>query len=442
MKWFKSIYLKNQFFYVLLGIAGIFILSFFFKSIYILGKLFLILFCFALIIDFSILFFRTKTVFTSRKYPERFSNGDENELELYIQNQYPLPINYRLIEELPIQFQKRDFIIHLKLKKGDNKTISYRLRPTERGEYRFGSLNIFASFIGFFERRIIQQEELVIKTYPSYLKMHQYTLLATTNQLHQTGVKRIRRIGATTEFENIKPYTTGDEYRFINWKATSKSNRLMVNQYQEEKSQPVYNIIDLGRSMRMPFNKLTLLDYAINSSLILSNVTLKKDEKAGLITINNKIEKHIVAERKNHQMNLILESLYSIKTDFKETDFGKLYSYTKRKLPQRSLLFLYTNFETLDALERQIQYLKLINKNHVLVLIMFKNTELNVYINQKPTNVFSIYQQTIAEKINYDKELIINKLNQFGIHTIYSEPNQLTINAINKYLELKARGLF
>ena len=73
---------------------------------------------------------------------------------------------------------------------------------------------------------------------------------------------------------------------------------------------------------------------------------------------------------------------------------------------------------------------------------MFKNTELNVYINQKPTNVFSIYQQTIAEKINYDKELIINKLNQFGIHTIYSEPNQLTINAINKYLELKARGLF
>ena len=442
MKWFKNIYLRNQFFYTILGIAAVFVLSFFLKPLFIFGKLLIILFVISLLIDFVILFFSSKTVYTKRYYPERFSNGDDNQLEIKIQNQYPFKINFRIIEELPIQFQKRDFLIQIKLNKGEDKAINYNLRPTERGVYHFGSLNIFASFIGFFERRIKQHDSITIKTYPSYLKMQQYTLLATTNQLHQTGVKRIRRIGSTTEFENIKPYSTGDEYRFINWKATSKSNKLMVNQYQEEKSQPVYNILDLGRSMRMPFNQLTLLDYAINASLILSNVTLKKDEKAGLITINKKIEKHIVADRKNHQMNMILETLYAIKTDFKETDYGSLYDYTKRKLPQRALLFLYTNFETLDALDRQIQNLKLINKNHVLVVIMFKNTELNTYIKNKPKDVMDIYRQTIAEKINYDKELIINKLHQYGIHTIYTEPNQLTINAINKYLELKSRGLF
>lgn len=442
MNWIKSIYLKNQFFYSLLGISAIFIVSFFFKDLFPIAKIILLIFTLVLIIDFSVVFLTKKTVYTERFYPERFSNGDENELKIKIQNQYPLRMSFRLIEELPEQFQKRDFELQINLNKSEDKTFSYKLRPTQRGEYLFHQINIFASWLGFFERRIIQQTEKIIKTYPSYLKMHQYTLLATTNQLHKMGVKRIRRIGATTEFENIKPYTIGDEYRFINWKATGKSHRLMVNQYQEEKSQPVYTILDLGRSMRMPFDGLTLLDYAINSSLVLANVTLKKQEKAGLITFNKKVEKHIIADRKNHQMSTILEALYSIKTDFKETDFGRLYSYTKKKLPQRSLLFIYTNFESLDALERQIQYLKLIKKNHVLVVVMFKNTELNAYIQNNPNNVMDIYKQTVAEKMSYDKELIINRLHQFGIHTIYTAPNDLTINSINKYLELKARGIF
>ncbi|QTV05136.1 DUF58 domain-containing protein [Faecalibacter bovis] len=442
MKWFKNIYLKNQFFYALIGLAAAFVVSFFFKSLFPIIKFGLILLLLILIIDFIVLFFTNKTVYTERIYPERFSNGDFNDLKIKIQNQYKLNLNFRLIEELPIQFQKRDFEKHVRLKKGENKTISYRLRPTQRGEYTFGNLNVFVSFLGFFERKIIQQEHLNIKTYPSYLQMRQYTLLATTNQLHQIGIKRIRRIGSNTEFENIKPYSRGDEYRLINWKATGKAHKLMVNQYQEEKSQPVYNIIDLGRSMRMPFNELTLLDYAINSSLVLSNVTLVKDEKAGLITFNKKVENHILADKKNHQMQVILEALYATKTDFKETDFGRLYSYTKKKLPQRSLLFLYTNFESLDALERQIQYLKLIKKSHVLVVIMFKNTELNTYAQSKPDNVMDIYRQTIAEKINFEKELIINKLHRYGIHTIYTEPSELTVNSINKYLELKARGLF
>lgn len=442
MNWIKKIYLKNQFFYALLGIAAFAVLSFFFKPLFGLVSIFLIIFIGLTLLEFLILFTSKNTVYTERIYPERLSNGDDNKLAIKIQNQFKQTIRFRIIEELPIQFQKRNFEINLKLKKTEDHIIQYHLKPTQRGEYTFRNLNIFVTWIGLIERRIIQQNETMIKTYPSYIQMRQYSLLATTNQLHQMGIKRIRRVGVTTEFETIKTYATGDEYRYINWKATGKSHKLMVNQYQEEKSQPVYNILDLGRSMRMPFNGLTLLDYAINSSLVLSNVTLSKQEKAGIITFNKSIDHHIVADRKNHQMNMILEGLYAVKTDFKETDYGRLYSYTKKKLTQRSLLFIYSNFESLDALERQIQYLRLIKKNHVVVMIMFKNSELNDYIQQKPQNAMEIYKKTIAEKMNFDKELIIQRLHQSGIFTIYTEPTDLTINSINKYLELKARGLF
>ncbi len=442
MKWFKLIFLRHQFFYALFALAAGYIISFFFKPLTIIIDLIGLVFLGILLIDFIVLFFTNKTIGSQRDYPERLSNGDWNTLALSIQNQFAVPVNTRVIEELPHQLQLRDFEKQKRLQKGEQFTFEYKIKPTERGEYHFGNLNIFVSFLGFFERKLIQQEPLMLKNYPSFLQMRQYALLATTNQLHQSGLKRIRRIGATTEFENIKNYSTGDEYRSINWKATGKAHKLMVNQYQEEKSQPVYSILDLGRSMRMPFDELTLLDYAINSSLVLSNVTLLKQEKAGIITFNKKVEHHIVAERKNQQMQTILEGLYNVKTDFKETDFGYLYSYVKKKLTQRSLLFIYSNFESLDAIERQINYLQLIKKSHVLVVVLFKNTELNNYIKKQPDDVMDIYRQTIAEKINYEKELIINKLHRVGIHTIYTEPNDLTIQSINKYLELKSRGLF
>src|SRR5699024_8956598 len=204
-----------------------------------------------------------------------------------------------------------------------------------------------------------------------------YQLLATTNRLNELGVKRIRRIGSTMEFDSIREYLRGDEYRFINWKATAKTKKLMVNQYEDERSQPIYSFIDLSRTMRMPFDGLTLLDYAINSSLVLSSITILKHDKAGLLTFSKEIETHIKADRRNHQMQLISDALYNVYTEFKETDFGKLYSYISRNINQRSLIFLYTNFETLDALHRQLPYLKLMNKSHIIVCIVFKNTELD-----------------------------------------------------------------
>lgn len=266
-------------------------------------------------------------------------------------------------------------------------------------------------------------------------------LLAFSNKIFEYGLKKIRRIGHTMEFEQIKDYVQGDDLRNINWKATAKSNRLMVNQYQDERSQPVYSVIDKGRVMKMPFDGLSLLDYAINASLVISNVALKKQDKAGLFSFSRKVENRVVAERRPSQMNTILETLYNLNTDFVESDFSRLYIDIKRSLNQRSLLLLYTNFETLDALHRQLPYLKAIAKNHLLVVIFFENTELQKLTKTSAKNTYDIFEKTIAEKFIYEKKLIVNELQKHGIQSILTAPEHLTINTINKYLEIKARGL-
>jgi len=427
---------------VLAGIIALFAVSFLFPVLYNLAWYFLLLLLTFFLLDCIILFVAKTGMEATRISPEKLSNGDENPIRISIRNYYTFSIFTKIIDEIPFQFQVRNFNINRKVKASSQDDIQYFLRPVERGEYTFGNLNVYVSSpLKIIARRFTFNKDQMVPTYPSYIQLRKYDLMAFSNNLFQYGVKKIRRIGHTMEFEQIKEYVQGDDIRTLNWKATAKKNSLMVNQFQDEKSQSVYMIIDKGRVMKMPFNGLSLLDYAINATLVLSNVILKKHDKAGMFSFSKKVENRVVAEKRSSQMQLIMECLYNIKTDFFESDFSRLYTDIKKNINQRSLLLLYTNFETLDGLHRQLPYLKGIAKNHLLVVVFFQNTELNDIIHNKAETVQEVYDKVIAEKFAFEKRLIVNELKKYGIYSVLTQPENLTLDTINKYLEIKARGI-
>lgn len=442
VRFFKDLFLNNRFFYAMFGIIVLFVVSFIFPSILLLAKLLFFVVIALVLVDILILFGNKKGIETQRELPEKFSNGDENKVPISITNKYSLKTYCTILDELPMQFQQRDFSITTSINANKKEQLSYTVRPTERGEYNFGKLHVYtATKIGLAVRRFSFGDSQMVKTYPSFLQLKKYDLISLNQSSLQFGIKKIRRIGNSFEFEQIKEYVQGDNIKDINWKATAKRNQLMVNQFQDEKSQQIYSIIDKGRVMKMPFENLSLLDYAINAALVISSVVVRKHDKAGMFSFSKKPENFVVAERRNAQMNLIQESLYNVNTDFSESDFGNLYGHIKRKITTRSLLLLYTNFGSLDAVHRQMNYLRAINKSHMLVVVFFKNTELEQLKGQEAKNTQEIFDKTIAEKFSYDKKLIVAELNKYGIQTILTEPQNLTINTINKYLEIKAKGL-
>ncbi len=423
-------------------LVALFVISFVYASLFRITKLAFFIALVFLIVDFIMLFASKGTIIAERQVPEKLSNGDDNQLTISVSNTYLFNSKLTIIDEIPFQFQKRNFEISILLSPGNQKNINYTLKPLERGVYSFGNLNIFAaSPIGLISRKYIFNGAQEVPVYPSFLQLKKYNLIAFTNRLFEYGLKKIRRIGHTMEFEQIKEYVQGDDIRNINWKATAKKSQLMVNQFQDEKSQPIYSIIDTGRVMKMPFQGLSLLDYAINATLVISSIAIKKQDKAGMFTFSNKINNRVVADRRSAQMNLILETLYGIDTNFVESDFSRLYIDIKRNITQRGLMLLYTNFETIDGLNRQLPYLQAIAKQHLLVVIFFENTELTAFVKEKTSTAHQIFEQTIAEKFIYEKKLIVSELKKHGIQTILTKPKDLTINTINKYLEIKARGL-
>ena len=442
MKWLKSIYINNFSFYVFAGILVCFVLAYIFPELYNATWLLLYIFLGFVVIDFLLLFASNQRFTGIRQTVEKFSNGDDNPVTIKLDSGYGFTVHTKVIDEIPFQFQVRNFEVRRTVKAGSSDAFEYFLRPIERGEYYFGRLNIYVSSpLHLVSRRFIFGDGQMVPTYPSYQQLRKYDMMAFSNRLFEYGLKKIRRIGHTMEFEQIKDYVSGDDIRTINWKATSKRNQLMVNQFQDERSQSVYMVIDKGRVMKMPFNGLSLLDYAINATLVLSNVILKKQDKAGMLAFSKKVENRVVADRRSGQMQKILETLYNIKTDFFESDFGRLYADIKKNVTQRSLILLYTNFETLDGLKRQLPYLKGIAKNHLLVIVFFENVELEQLINGKAGNIQEIYDQVIAEKFAFEKRLIVNELRKYGIYAVLTKPENLTIDSINKYLEIKARGI-
>lgn len=442
IQFLKHIYLPNRFFIALFACAIGFILCFIFHGFFQIMQLILGVAGFLFILDVLTVFVPQKAIDCNRICPDRLSNGDQNKISIYIRNKYSLPINVKILEEAPFQFQLRDLSFTFSLKSGAEQFIYYMIRPTERGEYLFGAVNVYvSSFLGLVQRRYRFDENKMVAVYPSFIDINKYDLLAISNRLTDIGIKKIRRLGHASEFEHIKPYVIGDDPRTINHKATARANHLMVNTYQEEKSQQVYCVIDKGRTMEMPFNGLTLLDYAINSSLMVANTALNKSDKVGLITFSKNIDQILAADKNKRQRNVILETLYAQKTEFKEADYEKLYITIKRKINQRSLIILYTNFETISGMRRQLKYLNRLAKEHLVLVALFLNSEFDGVLKHSPSDIEGVFRKGIAEKLSHDKLQIVKELNRNGIHTILSEPEHLTINSMNKYLEFKARGL-
>lgn len=436
------LYLTNRFFWALGSLAGLFALAYPFGLLFPLAQALLAGMLALIGVDIALLFGRRPNVLCAREMTPVFSLSDPNPVTLRLHNAGALWLKISLVDELPAQFQRRDFEERLSLAPGERMAVRYELTPMTRGAYHFGAVNLFASTrLGLVERRIIFDQEREVAVYPSIIQMKRYELRAMRHIAHETGIKKMRRIGHSYEFEQIKNYVQGDDYRGINWKASSRRAALMVNQYEDERSQQVYCIVDKSRVMRMPFGGLSLMDYAINTVLAISNIILKKQDKAGLLSFSDVMGATLKAERNSGQLNRILEALYREKERPGESNFELLYEAVRRLISMRSLLILFTNFESSYALERALPTLRRLNRFHLLVVVFFENTEIRALANEEVTRTADIYRQTVARQFLQEKKEMVYKLRQYGIQAILTKPEELTLNTINKYLELKSRGL-
>jgi len=441
-RWYIDLFLTPRLYFALSGIALWWIFTYRCDWGYAIGMVILWLLVLFLFFDLLLLYALKDGISADRVLTDKLSNGDDNPVRVTVQNHYRFAVRILVIDELPVQFQVRNFSRILHIPASSIKDFTYTIFPTQRGVYHFGVLHVFVSaFLGFFQRRFQFQGDKEVKVYPSFIQMRRFAFLMESQHQKGMGLKKIRPIGQSWEFDRIKSYVFGDDTRNLNWKASAKNGALMVNQFIEEKSQPIYLLLDTGRTMKMPFDGLSLLDHAVNSTLAFANIALKRNQKVGMMTFSNVHHQNLKAGHRTQQRYRLSEMLYQIKTDFMETDFGQCYSFVKRKINQRSLLVLYTNFEHLGGLRRQMPYIQAINKQHVLLVVFFENPALQVLINTPATQPDAVFQKSLAQKFTLAKLQMVAELENHGVLTLLTVPEKLTVDIVNKYMEIKAKNL-
>ncbi len=396
----------------------------------------------ALTIADAITAFAAIRVKARRTMPQLFCIGSKNKVSIEVESEAGIKVHLRIQDELPPEMCYHDAQYDTSLSSRETATYNYTLEPKERGKFSYGDIIVFARTpLQLIERKIrIATDRAHIEVYPNFKRLEHVELAAISTTQHEGEKRQLRPIGQT-DFEHIRDYVPGDEYRHINWKATARTGRLEVNTYQEQRAQNVMCIIDKGRTMQRTFNNMALLDHAINSTLALSYCVLKHHDMAGTMTFDAKIDTTVPPSQKKNQIKLILRSLYDQQVTYSESDFSPLPTHLDKALHSRSLVVLFTDFNTLNQMRRQLPYFRMIARKHCLLIVFFRDKEVEALADITPSNDKEYKQQAIAENFILQQQTIAAELRQNGIYSLHTTVKDMPANTVRTYLTMKQQGV-
>ncbi len=363
-----------------------------------------------------------------------------NTIIINIRNNYVRPIYIEIKDEIPDwHFQ----IVNENLKgtvlQSTEASFDYDVIPSKRGSFEFKNIYVkYRGILGLCTKYHIIKNSFEFRVYPNLKDLSKYRLILQKNRLLQAGERRIHIQGAGSEFESQREYVEGDDYRKINWITSARHNKLTVNQYEAEKNQPIFILIDSGRAMSYTIRGYKKLDYAINAALILSDIVNQKGDNSGLMVFNTDIKSIIMPSKGENHRNKLMEALYHIQDTKNTPNYEDAFKELLNKQKRRSVVFIFTDFQTSDEAKDLTNSIGLIKRHHIPIVILMKNESLlNITEREDETLVGDIFQKGVALDYLEKRENIIRKLNAKGIPCIESFAEKFALTSVNYYLKIK-----
>jgi uncharacterized protein (DUF58 family) len=384
---------------------------------------------------------RPEAIEVERINDTKLSLGADNLVTLLLANRGRRAISFKVRDEYPYQFIADAVVLAGEIAPFEIHEARYHVRPLQRGDYSFGDINIrYISTLKTFVRQARYPAAAPTKVYPNVLDVRKYDLLARKGLLFELGLRANRQFGAGTEFERLREYSTDDEFRRINWKATARRGKPIAAEYETERSQYIISVIDTGRLMRPPIGDLAKLVYANNTALLLAYVATLKGDHVGMLTFADDVRTYLAPRRGKGQFYRMLEALYNVQFEPVEADYAQALAYLGVKHKRRSLVVLFTDLVTLDAAQPLIAHMARLAQRHLPLCVVISDPHITDLAAQPPRDSDAVYQRAVAEMLLDERKVVLDTLNRSGVLTLDVPADQLTVSVINKYLELKGRG--
>lgn len=377
----------------------------------------------------------------TRELPERLSIGVANPVMLHVANRSRFVAHLRIRETPPAGFTGERAVDAFTLPAREEASFTLAFTPPARGSYRFGDVGVRAiGPLGLGGRQLTIPLSEECRVYPDITAVRRYALLARRGALLDTGIKAIRYAGVGTEFESLREYRDGDSYRDIDWKATARRGAPVIRRFEAERSQTIVIAVDTGRLMTPLVDGLSKLDRAINAALLLSYLAVETGDLVGLLVFGRDVVRYLPPKKGHRQFLAILEALYAVEGVVEEPDYGRAISYLAARLSKRALVVLFTDLLGTEPSRRLLAVLGGLSSRHLPLVLTQRNRAIEARARVAVSTEAEAFSSAVAEGVLRDKAEALRMLTARGALALDVDPGQLSVTAVNHYLEIKARG--
>jgi uncharacterized protein (DUF58 family) len=358
---------------------------------------------------------------------------------IHLSNRDRTPLSCEAFDHHPPECTVEGLPRTLSIPAGGWAEFHYRVRPTSRGDLHFGAIEMrLNSPLTLWQRRIRVGEPAVLRVYPNFAALTRYALFATDNRLSQMGILQRRRRGEGLDFDQLREYREGDSQRKIDWKASTRMQKLISRDYQDERDQHVVFLVDCGRRMRAQDDDCSHFDHALDATLLLAYVGVRQGDAVGLMTMSGP---HLwLAPRKSQAMvNHILNHVYGLQPGLLTSDYYQAAVDLSRRLKKRALVVLISNLRDEDD-DTLLPALRLLQKRHLVLFASLREHALDDAATAAVEDFDDALTHGAAIEYRLRRDAAFRRLKQGNVVCLDVPPRRLAVALVNQYLEVKRSG--
>ena len=376
-----------------------------------------------------------------RRVPGRVSLGGEAEIELEVESTFPRPLRLRVTDDLPPSLGRRGGeVLELVLPPRGRARAAYRVDAIERGEATLGDLHLrLLGPLGLVWRQRRERRTDTILVQPGLAEVGRARLLGMRHRLREPGMRAVRAGGEGTSFESLREYVRGDDPRRIDWKATARRGNLIVRQFEAERSQDVLVAIDAGRWMAERIGGRERLDHALAAALLLADTAAAQGDRVGVFVFAERVEHFLPPARAS--LPRLADVLGRVEARLREPDYPAAFAYLSRQLRRRSLLVLFTDVIDARTSAALLAHLGAAAHRHLVLAVTLRNTALDAAATTPMHDEAAVFRRAAAEELLGARSQALVTMQRAGVLVADVDPQNATPAVVNRYLEVKRRGL-
>ena len=280
-----------------------------------------------------------------------------------------------------------------------------------------------------------------VKVIPSMSGVRRFRLMAMQQRLGTLGVRALRRKGSGQAFAGLREYVLGDDPRHIDWKATSKRDKLITREFTLERSQTVITLIDAGRSMTQLSGSLSRFEQALSSALILTDIASNAGDRVGTLVFDDEIRAHVPAHASRGALTQIRNAFVPVRATTCEPDYASAFRFLATHQRKRALVVFFTDVIDIRASQALLAHVTRSAARHLVLVVALRNDHLfDAASLPIESNAPRLFEAAAAEEVIQARDAVLHRMRRAGVIVLDVSPRVMTAGVVNQYLELKSRG--